>query len=100
MCYIPRRTTPTPTHQALGNRCHGEFWSTNLKTKLKRNSNREVDESSKVDHVVTSASSSRFEDQLYIFEDNHAVNQNDHKGQKSYDETRIQNPQSSVGFVV
>ena len=43
-------------------------------TKSKRKSNREVDELSNVVHVVTSAKSSQFEAQLYIFEeDNEAV---------------------------
>ena len=43
---------------------------TSLKTKFKRSGNRDVDELSNVDHVVTSAKPSRFEAQLYIFEDN------------------------------
>ena len=53
--------------QVQGNRALGEIRSTNPKTKLKRISNRDVDELSNVDHVVTNASSSQFEAQLYIF---------------------------------
>ena len=51
--------------QVQGNRALGEIRSTNPKTKLI--SNRDVDELSNVDHVVTNASSSQFEAQLYIF---------------------------------
>ena len=51
----------------------GSTRSTNPKTKLKGSGNRGVDELSTVDHVVTSASFSQFEVQLYIFEDNEAV---------------------------
>ena len=49
------------------NRAPGEIRSTNPKTKLKRSGNRDVDELSNVDHVVTNASSSQFGAQLYIF---------------------------------
>ena len=45
--------THTPTHQALGNQCRGEIWSTNPKTTLKRSGNRDADELSNVDHLVT-----------------------------------------------
>ena len=44
--------------------------------------------------------SSQGESQLYIFEDNEAVIQNDHQMQKSNNETRIQNPQSCSSLVV
>ena len=42
---------------------------------LKRRGKRDVDELSNVDHVVTNASSSHSEAQLYIFEDNDPVTQ-------------------------
>ena len=45
----------------------------NPKTKLKRSSNRDVDELSDVDRVVTSAKTPQFEAQLYSFEDDEAV---------------------------
>ena len=41
--------------------------------KTKKHDNREVDELSTVDHVVTSAKHSHFEAQLFLFEDNEAV---------------------------
>ena len=46
---------------------------TNTNTKTKKHGNRENDELSNVDNVVTSAKPSHFEDRLYIFEDNEAV---------------------------
>ena len=51
--------------QVPRSRARGEIQSTNH-TKSKRDSNREVDELSNVDHVVTSAKPSQFEAQLYI----------------------------------
>ena len=59
--------------QAPRIRARGEIRSTNPKTKLERSGNRDVDELSNVDHVVTNASSSQFEAQLYSFEDNEAA---------------------------
>ena len=42
-------------------------------TKTKTHGNREADELSDVDHVVTSAKLSHFEAKFYIFDDNEAV---------------------------
>ena len=56
--------------------------------------NREVEQVSNVDHVPTNTHSSQGESQLYIFEDNEAVIKMTIKGQKSNNETRVQNPQS------
>ena len=61
------KNTDAPTQQAARNRLR------NSNTKLKRRGNRDVDELSNVDRVVTNASSSRFEAQLCILEDNEAV---------------------------
>ena len=75
------------THQAAGDHCRkekvddqvprsrarGEVRSTNPNTKSKSIGNRDVDELSNVDHVVTNARSSQSEAQLYIFEDYVAV---------------------------
>ena len=71
------------THQAVRDHCRkekvddqvprsrarGEIQSTKPNTKSKRHGNREVDELSHVDHVVTSATPS----QLKNFEDNEAM---------------------------
>ena len=62
--------------------------------------NRDVDALSIVDHAVTNALSSRFGAQLNIFEDTEAVIKMIIQGQKSDDETRVQNPQSCVRLVV
>ena len=59
--------TKSSIQGAAGNRLR------NSNTKSKRQRNRDVDELSNVDHIVTDASSSRSEAQLYIFEDNEAV---------------------------
>ena len=67
--------------------------STNYNTKTKRHGDREVDESSSVDHVVTSAEPFQFEAQLYIFEDSEGVIKMTFKGRKFYNETHVQNPQ-------
>ena len=64
------KKTDTPTQQAAGNSLRNEVRSTNSNTKLERRSNRDVDELSNVDHVVTDAG---FEAQLYILEDNEAM---------------------------
>ena len=75
------------THQAVRDHCRkekvddqvprsrarSEIQSTNPNTQSKRDSHREVDEFSNVDHVVTSAKPSQFEVQLHISEDNEAV---------------------------
>ena len=75
------------THQAVRYHCReemvddqvprsrerSEIQSTKANTKSKRNSNRDVDEVSNMDHVVTSADASHFDSQLYTFEDNEAV---------------------------
>ena len=75
------------THQAVSDHCRkehvddqvprsracSEIKSTNPNTKSKRHGNREVDELSNVEHVVTSEKPSQFESQLYILEDNEAV---------------------------
>ena len=60
---------------ASGKRSRNEIQNkhTNSNTKAKTHGNREVDELSKVDHVVTSAKLSHFEAKLFIFEDNEAV---------------------------
>ena len=47
--------------------------SPNSNTKLKRSGNRNVDEVSKVDHIVPNASSSQFEVQLNMFENSEAA---------------------------
>ena len=60
-------------NQASRNRVRNETQSTNTNTKTKRHCNREFDEVSTVDHVVTSATPSHFEAHLYIFEANEAV---------------------------
>ena len=85
--------------QVPGNRALGEIRSTNPKTKLKRSGNRDVDELSNVDYVVTNASSSQFGARLYIFWE-WSCDQNDHQGHKSYDETRVQNSRSCVRWIV
>ena len=59
--------------QVTRSRARSEIQSNNPDTKSKRNGNREVHESSKVDHVLTSAKHSQFDAQLYICEDNEAV---------------------------
>ena len=59
--------------QAAGNRLRKKVRSTSSNTKLKRRGNRDVDELSNVDHVVTNESSPQCGAQLYIFEDNEAV---------------------------
>ena len=56
---------------------------------------------SNVHHVSSNAKSSRLGAMLYIFEDNEAVVKMIIEGRsKSYDETRVQNPQSCAGLVV
>ena len=59
--------TESPTQQAQGNLLR------NSNSKPKRRGNRDVDELSNVDHVVTNANSSQCEYQLHIFKDNEAV---------------------------
>ena len=86
------------TSQVPRNRARSVTQSTNSTTKTTRHGNWEVDELCLVGHVVTSAKPFQFEDRWYIFEHNEAVIKIDPKGQKSYDETRVQNPQSCVGF--
>ena len=99
------------TSQVPRNRAHSVTQSTNSTTKTTRHGNWEVDELCLVGHVdwevdelclvghvVTSAKPFQFEARWYIFEHNEAVIKIDPKGQKSYDETRVQNPQSCVGF--
>ena len=61
------KSTESPTHGAAGN-C-----SRNHKSKPKQQGNRNVDQLSHVDYVVTKASSSQGESQLYIFEENEGV---------------------------
>ena len=67
---------------------------------VEKNGNRDVDDLSNVDHETTNANSSQGRAQLYIFEDNEAVIKMFIKREKSYDETRVQNPQSCVRLVV
>ena len=55
------KNTNTPTQQAAGNCLREEVRSTNSNTKLRRSGNRNVDERSNADHVVTNASSSQCE---------------------------------------
>ena len=62
------KSTETPTHQAAGN-C-----SRNHKSKPKQKGNRDVDQFLNVDYVTTNANSSQGESQLYIFQENEAVN--------------------------
>ena len=64
------------------------------------NRNREVDELSPVDHVVTRAKPSYFEAQLFILGRQRGSDQNDHQGHKFCDVTRVPDPQSCVGLVV
>ena len=52
---------------------HAVTYKTPTPTPNRKNNNREVDDLSTVDHVVTSAKTSQFDAQLYIFEDNEAV---------------------------
>ena len=59
--------------QVSRSRARGQIQSTNLHTKSKRISNREVDQLCNVGHVVASAKLSQFDTQLYMFEDNEAV---------------------------
>ena len=59
--------------QVQRSRACGEIRSTNPNTMLKRSGNRDVDGLSNVDHVVTNASSSQPEVQLYIFEESEGV---------------------------
>ena len=59
--------------QVPRNRARSETHSTNSNVKTKRHGNREVDDLSDVDHVVTSAKPSQFRAQLYIFEDNEVI---------------------------
>ena len=82
------KSTELPTHPAAGN-C-----SRNHNSKLKHKGNRGVDQLSHVDYVTTDANYSQGESQLFIFEDNEAVIKVIVKGQKSNDETRVENPQS------
>ena len=86
--------------QVPRSRARGEIQSTNTNTKLKRSGNRDIDELSNVDHVVTYTSSSQVEAQLCIFEDSEAVIKIYHQRQKSHYETCVQNPQSCVRLVV
>ena len=59
--------------QVPRNRARSETHSTNSNVKTKGHGNREVDDLSDVDHVVTSAKPSQFRAQLYIFEDNEVI---------------------------
>ena len=59
--------TTSSTQEALRNRVR------NSTTKFKKKGKRDVDKLSDVNHLVTNASSSQCEAQLYIFEDNEAV---------------------------
>ena len=61
------KSTESPTHEAAGN-C-----SQNHKSKPKQKGNRDVDQLSHVDNVVTDPNSSLGEYQLYICEDNEAA---------------------------
>ena len=62
------------TQQAQGNLLRKSTFKPN------RRGNRDVDELSNVDHVVTNdANSSQCECQLYIFEDTRSGDQNDHQ---------------------
>ena len=87
-------STKPPTHPAAGN-C-----SRNRKSKPKQKGNRNIDEMSDVDYVVTKANSSQGDAQLYILKDNEAVIKDDHQRKKSDDETRVKNPQSRVRLVI
>ena len=67
------RSREEVNNQASRNRVRNEMQSTNTNTETKRDNNREVDEFSHVDHVVTNAKSSHFEAMPYIFEDDEAM---------------------------
>ena len=93
-----------------------EIQSTSPNAKSKRNSNRDVDELSDVDHVATTAKtfssrkdtdfipsnvkSSHQEALLYVFEDNEAVIKMIIKGRSPTMRHVSRNPQSCVGLVV
>ena len=81
-------STKTPTNPAAGN-C-----SRNHKSNPKQKGNRDVEQLSNVDYVHTNTHSSQGESQLYICEDNEAVIIMIIKGQKSNNETRVNNPLS------
>ena len=59
----------------------------------KQNGNRDVDQLSHVDHVTTNAHSSQGESSVLHFRRQRSCDQ-DHQGQKSDNETRVENPQS------
>ena len=71
---------------------------TNITTK--KHPNRDDLELFNVDHVTTNEKPSHFVASRYIFEDSEAVIKMIIKGQKSYDETRVPNPQSCSWLVV
>ena len=58
---------------APGNPSRDEIQSRHTNTRTKRHGNRDNDELSNVDHVITSEKPSQFEAMLHIFEDNEAV---------------------------
>ena len=55
-----------------------------------------IDDLNSVDFVSSNANSYHEEAMLNIFEDNEAVNQDDHQGKKPYNATCFQNPQSCI----
>ena len=55
---------------------------------------RVINDLDNVDFIPSNVKSSHQEALLYVFEDNEAVNQDDHKGKKPDNETCFQNPES------
>ena len=57
-------------------------------------SHNKIDVTRDIDSVPSNVQSASREALLYVFEDNEAVIKDDYQRQKSYNETRLQNPQS------
>ena len=60
----------------------------------KNKSHKKINVMKDIDSVPSNVQSARQEALLYVFEDNEAVIKMIIKGKKSYNETRLQNPQS------
>ena len=60
----------------------------------KNKSHNKIDAMQDIDSVPSNVQSASQEALLYVFEDNEAVIKNDYERQKSFNETRFQNPQS------
>ena len=61
------KSTKTPTNPASGNSCDTGNCSRNRKSKPKQTGNRDIEQLSHVDHVLTITHSFRSESQLFIF---------------------------------